>query len=227
MCGRFALPWPSKKVQEHFMLPDIPEMTPRYNIAPSQSVAVIRQMSKDRLRQFGMLRWGLIPFWAKDKKIGYKMINARGETITEKPSFRAAFKKRRCLVAAGGFYEWQHKGGTKQPYYIKLKIDSLLGFAGLWESWHDPNGETIESCTIITTYANTLVQEIHDRMPVIIQPEHYDAWLGVSEEQDTLLQFLKPFPAEEMVAYPVSSTVNNPKNDSPDCLQETGTSRLF
>jgi len=227
MCGRFALPWPSKNVREHFMLPEIPDLMPRYNIAPSQNVAAIRQLAENWPRQLDMLRWGLIPHWAKDKKIGYKMINARAETITEKPSFRTAIKKRRCLIAAGGFYEWQHKGGTKKPYYIQLKNESLIGIAGLWESWTDPDGDSIESCTIITTGANELVRQIHERMPVIIQPEYYDLWLEQNTNQEKLLQLFKPYPAEEMVAYRVSSKVNSPKNDTPDCLLETSTTKLF
>jgi putative SOS response-associated peptidase YedK len=219
MCGRFALPWPSKNIQEHFMLPELPDLTPRYNIAPSQYIAAIRLIEEGQPRRLDMLRWGLIPHWAKDKKIGYKMINARAETLAEKPSFRAAFKKKRCLIAAGGFYEWQHKGGAKDPYYIQLKNESIFSFAGLWESWRGPAGEAIESCTIITTSANALVKQIHDRMPVIIKPENYDAWVGLQTNQETLQQFLKPYPAEEMVANPVSSKVNSPKNDTPDCLQ--------
>ena len=218
MCGRFALGWPSKKIQQHFQVPDVPELVARYNIAPSQDVAVIRQLTDSRPRQFEMLRWGLIPPWAKDMKIGYKMINARAETISEKPSFRTPFNKRRCLIAADGFYEWLHTGKTKQPYHIKLKDNSLFGFAGLWESWHDQAGKIIESCTIITTTANTLIKPVHDRMPVIIQPADYNAWLGHHTNQDTLQTLLKPYAAEEMVAYRVSSKVNSPQYDAPDCL---------
>lgn len=200
------------------MLPEIPDFAPRYNIAPSQSVPVIRQLHENSLRQLDMLRWGLVPHWAKDLKIGYKMINARAETITDKPAFRAPFKRQRCLVAASGFFEWQHAGNAKLPFYIHLKDDRLIGFAGLWESWHGPQGATIESCAIITTGANKLVRGIHDRMPIIIRPDQYDTWLAQSSGQNTLLQLLNPYPAEEMVAYRVSSKVNSPKNDTPDCL---------
>ena len=227
MCGRFALGWPSKNVKEHFHLPEVPKLVPRYNIAPSQDVAVIRHLTEDRPRQLDMLHWGLIPHWAKDRKIGYKMINARAETLAEKPSFRTAFKKRRCLIAADGFYEWLHSGKIKQPYHIKLKDGNLFGFAGLWESWHDPEGGRLESCTIITTGANALVKQIHDRMPVIIQPESYDLWLDINTRKETLQQLLRPYPAEEMVAYQVSSKVNSPKNDTPDCLLETRATTLF
>lgn len=209
------------------MLPDIPDFAPRYNIAPSQSVPVIRRLSENRPRQLDMLRWGLVPHWAKDLKIGYKMINARAETITDKPSFRAPFKRQRCLVAAGGFFEWQHAGNAKQPFYIHLKDGSLIGFAGLWESWHGPEGETIETFTIITTGANKLVQEIHDRMPVIVQPENYDTWLGLHTDQAALRQLLMPYPAEEMVAYRVGFKVNSPKHDTPDCLLQTRATTLF
>ena len=218
MCGRFALPWPAKNIQEHFMLPELPDLAPRYNIAPSQDIAAIRYLSNDTPRRLDMLRWGLIPHWAKDKNIGYKMINARSETLAEKPSFRSAFKRQRCLIAAGGFYEWQQEGGARQPYYFQLKNESIFSFAGLWESWTDPDSGSIESCTIITIGANELVRQVHDRMPVIIQAENYDVWLGQNISRETLQQFLKPYPAEEMVAKPVNSKVNNPKNDTPDCL---------
>lgn len=209
------------------MLPEVPYLMPRYNIAPSQDIAVVRYVTKDRQLRLDMFRWGLIPHWAKDKKIGSKMINARAETITEKPSFKAAFKKRRCLIAAGGFYEWHHHRGAKTPYYIQLKEESICGFAGLWESWAGPDGDLIQSCTIITTVANKLVRPIHERMPVIIHPENYGSWLGPLNENKALVQLLRPFPAEEMIAYQVSSKVNNPEHDTPDCLRETRATTLF
>jgi putative SOS response-associated peptidase YedK len=218
MCGRFALKNPPISIQEHFHLPEKVDLSPRYNIAPSQKTAVIRHLPGEGFRRLDMLRWGLIPPWAKDMKIGYRLINARSETLDQKPSFRAAFKKRRCLVAADGFYEWQHYGKTKQPFYIHLKKGNLFGFAGLWESWKDPDGKIIESCTIITTSANELISQIHDRMPVILRPEQYDAWLLDSSAADTLQQFLAPYPASEMEAYRVGPEVNSPKNDSPACL---------
>lgn len=227
MCGRFALGWPSKKIQEHFHLPAAPELVARYNIAPSQDVAAIRQLTGSGPHQLDMLRWGLIPHWAKDIKIGYKMTNARSETITAKPSFRTAFSRRRCLIAANGFYEWLQAGKTKQPYHIKLTDGDMFGFAGLWESWHAPDGKVIESCTIITTAANSLVKQIHDRMPVIIPPESYDAWLDLHTKQNALLALLKPYPPEEMVAYRVGSKVNSPKHDTPDCLLQTRATTLF
>jgi len=218
MCGRFALKTPPRSIQEHFHLPETVNLSPRYNIAPSQEIAVVRHLTGKSFRQLDMLRWGLIPHWAKDMKIGYKMINARSETLAQKPSFRSAFKKRRCLIAADGFYEWKHSESTKQPYYAHLKDNSVFGFAGLWESWNSPEGSTVESCTIITTSPNELIGEIHDRMPVILHPEQYETWLQDSTPEQSLQQLLRPFPAEEMEASRVSSEVNNPKNDSPVCL---------
>jgi putative SOS response-associated peptidase YedK len=219
MCGRFALKTPPKTIQEHFSLPGTVELSPRYNIAPSQAIAVVRHLPGKRFRQLDMLRWGLIPHWAKDIKIGYKMINARAETLAQKPSFRAAFQKRRCLVIADGFYEWAHSGKAKQPMYVHLKNGVVFGFAGLWESWHSPGGSTVESCTIITTSANELIREIHDRMPVILRSEQYETWLQDSTPEHFLQQLLMPYPAEAMEAYRVSPEVNSPTNDTPACIK--------
>ena len=219
MCGRFALKAPPRSIQEHFHLPETVALSPRYNIAPSQGIAVIRHLPGKSLRQLDMLRWGLIPPWAKDMKIGSKMINARGETLAEKPSFRTAFKKRRCLVAADGFYEWKHTGTEKQPFYVQLKKGVVFGFAGLWESWTSPDGNIVESCTIITTSANPLLREIHDRMPVILHPEDHETWLQDSTPEISLQQLLTPYPAEEMEMYQVSPEVNSPKNDTPACIR--------
>lgn len=218
MCGRFALRIPPKSIQQHYDLPEIGELPPRYNIAPSQAVAVIRQMPGKSLRQLDLLRWGLVPHWAKDIKISYQMINARAETLSLKPSFRTAFKKRRCLIAADGFYEWFHEGKTKQPYFIQLKNRIVFSFAGLWESWNNPDGGVIESCTIITTSANELVRKIHDRMPVILPPELYAEWLDNMIPAESVQKFLIPFPSVKMEAYRVGPTVNSPKNDSLECL---------
>jgi putative SOS response-associated peptidase YedK len=219
MCGRFALKTPPRSIQEHFSLPGTVELSPRYNIAPSQAIAVVRHLPGKRFRQLDMLRWGLIPHWAKDIKIGYKMINARAETLAQKPSFRAAFQKRRCLVIADGFYEWAHSGKTKQPLYVHLKNGAVFGFAGLWESWHSPGGSMVESCTIITTSANELIREIHDRMPVILRSEQYETWLQDSTPEHFLQQLLMPYPAEAMEAYRVSPEVNSPTNDTPACIK--------
>jgi putative SOS response-associated peptidase YedK len=218
MCGRFALKAPPRSIQEHFHLPEKVNLSPRYNIAPSQAVAVIRHLPGKNYRQLDMLHWGLIPGWAKDMKIGYKMINARGETLAQKPSFRTAYKKRRCLIAADGFYEWQHAGRTKQPFYIQLHGAILFGFAGLWESWQSPDGSEVESCTIITTSANELVGKIHDRMPVILFPEQYNTWLRDPVPELVRQQLLVPYPAAAMEAYRVGPLVNSPKNDSPACI---------
>lgn len=219
MCGRFALKVPPRTIQEHFHLPETPDLLPRYNIAPSQPVAVVRHLPGKSYHQLDMLRWGLIPHWAKDVKISYKMINARAETLVQKPSFRAAFKKRRCLIAADGFYEWQHNGNTKQPFYVQLKKRDVLSFAGLWESWRSPDGKNIESCTIITTTPNERIKKIHDRMPVILPPEQYESWLHESASEESLMRLLVSYPADEMEAYPVGTQVNSPKNDTPDCIK--------
>jgi putative SOS response-associated peptidase YedK len=218
MCGRFTLKAPPRTIQEHFLLPEIIDLPPRYNIAPSQNIAVVRKLPEMNFRQLDMLRWGLIPHWAKDMKIGYKMINARGETLAQKPSFRAAFKKRRCLVVADGFYEWQHSGSSKQPYFVHFKDNSFFGFAGLWESWNSPDGNIMESCTIITTLPNELIKEIHDRMPVILHPEQYELWLHASSPEQSLLNLIMPYPADEMAVYRISTEVNSPQNDSPNCI---------
>lgn len=219
MCGRFALPTP-EELADHFSVKKSPDLTPRYNIAPSQDIAVIRLIPHTSTREIAMLRWGLIPFWAKDRKIGYKMINARAQSVADKPAFRAAFKHRRCLIPASGFFEWSHIKGTKQPYFIRLKDSNILSFAGLWEHWVGKDGEVVDSCTIITTVANEAVGNIHDRMPVIIEPELYDRWLDPEAEGKNLLSFFKPFPDKKILAYPVGIEVNSPKNDNPNCLVE-------
>ncbi|MFH1216492.1 MAG: SOS response-associated peptidase [Pseudomonadota bacterium] len=219
MCGRFALPTP-EELAGHFNLKTAPELAPRYNITPGTDIAVVRHISGSNARELVMLKWGLIPFWAKDKKIGYKMINARAEGIAGKPAFRAALRHRRCLIPALGFFEWLHTTKSKQPYFIRLKETDILAFAGLWEHWQGEAGEIIESCTIITTSANQTVGTIHDRMPAIIEPVQYENWLDPQAANQALLSMLKPFPDQEMVAYPVGLGVNNPKNDNPDCLAE-------
>ena len=219
MCGRFALPTP-EEITGHFNLKKKPNLEPRYNIAPSQNIAVVRLTPHTPERELALLRWGLIPFWAKDRKIGYKMINARAESVADKPAFRAAFRQRRCLIPATGFFEWSHKNKTKQPYFIKLKDSNILAFAGLWEHWAGRDGEVIDSCTIITTGANETVGNIHDRMPVIIEPKLYDRWLDPGAEETNLLSLFTPFPDKKILAYPVGIEVNNPKNDNPNCLVE-------
>ncbi|MEN8265300.1 MAG: SOS response-associated peptidase [Nitrospirota bacterium] len=219
MCGRFSLPTP-EELTAHFNLKKTPKLEPRYNIAPSQDIAVLRLTPHTSGRELALLRWGLVPFWAKDQKISYKMINARAESVAGKPAFRAAFRHRRCLIPASGFFEWSHKIKTKQPHYIRLKDSNIFAFAGLWEYWAGDNGETVNSCTIITTEANKTVGNIHDRMPAIIEPELYDRWLAPGTEEKNLLSLLTPFPDTKMLAYPVGIEVNNPRNDTPACLTE-------
>jgi putative SOS response-associated peptidase YedK len=223
MCGRFTLFTDFQDIMERFDIQAAIEedlYQPSYNVAPSHSVlSVINDGSRNRL---GYLRWGLIPSWAKDMKIGYKMINARAETISEKASFQNAYMKRRCLVIADSFYEWKrHEDKTKTPIRIKLKSSQLFAMAGLWEKWKAPDGNTVFSCTVITTTPNELVKDIHDRMPVILKPEDEKIWLDPSiHNPKSLNQLLKPLPEDLMEAYEVSSLVNSPKNNSPNLVQQ-------
>ncbi len=219
MCGRFTLTVDPGQLQEAFPWVDIPQdFPPRYNIAPSQPVAVVPNDGKNRLDFFN---WGLIPFWAKDPKIGNRMINARAETLIEKPSFRSSFKYKRCLVLADGFYEWRKEPGTKAktPIFIRMKNKTPFAFAGLWDDWHSDDGSEIRSCTIITTQPNTLVEKIHNRMPVILSRDVYAEWLKEGENDPALLKsFLRPYPSAEMEAFPVSRNVNSPQNDTPQLI---------
>jgi putative SOS response-associated peptidase YedK len=220
MCGRFTLTDPGADLAVQFGLPEIPDMQPRYNIAPTQPVAAVRVSPGSQAREIVMLRWGLIPFWAKDPKIGAQLINARSETVAQKPSFRAAFRRRRCLVIADGFYEWQKQNGAKQPYFIHLREPRPFAFAGLWEHWKDPDASVLESCTLLTTEPNDFLRPVHNRMPVILYPGDYDLWLDPEVQQPDLLQpLLRPYPARDMSAYPVSRLVNSPGNDTPRCIE--------
>ena len=176
-------------------------------------------LSEGGERRLEMLRWGLIPPWADESQIGSRMINARAETAPEKPSFRRAFRVRRCLIPADGFYEWKRTNGSKQPYYIHMKDERPFAFAGLWESWNDNSGPAIRSCTILTTGPNALVAGVHDRMPVILPAGSYDAWLDPEAERDELAALLAPYPEDEMEAYPVSRFVNSPSNNDPRCIE--------
>lgn len=221
MCGRFTLTQPENLVTEVFQLSSSRTLSPRYNIAPTQSVPTVLLDSDDGERQFKMLRWGLIPSWAKDMKMGAALINARAETVAEKPAFRSAFKRRRCLILADGFYEWQQEEKKKQPYYFRLQEGKLFAFAGLWERWEKGEGDAIESCTIITTEANELMQPFHDRMPVILDPKDYEKWLDSQvQKPESLQSLLQPYQSEEMTVYPVSTKVNNARTDSPDCIKQ-------
>lgn len=223
MCGRYSLSLSGETIASAFDLADIPTVSPRYNIAPTQPVAVVRSGAESVAkagREFTYLIWGLVPSWAKDPGIGSRLINARAETVTEKPSFRSAFKRRRCLLVADGFYEWQRSADGKQPYYFHLDDHQPFGFAGLWEHWENGAGDVIESCTILTTEANDRLRPVHDRMPVILQRQDYDLWLDPEMQQtDRLQSLLCPYPAEAMVSYPVSARVNSPRNDTADCVQ--------
>ncbi|MGQ4647337.1 SOS response-associated peptidase family protein [Lyngbya aestuarii] len=222
MCGRFSQTQSAEVIAQAFQIAEVPPLTPRYNIAPTQSVGTILQTPEQQQRQFRMLRWGLIPSWAKDAKIGARLINARTETVAEKPAFRSAFKRRRCLVIADGFYEWQKHEGKKQkqPFYFRLKDEQPFAFAGLWEHWQDADGSEVESCTILTTEPNNLTRPIHNRMPVIIEPKDYPLWLDSEVKKSELLQpLLHPYPPEEMIVYPVSKVVNKASNDSAECVE--------
>jgi putative SOS response-associated peptidase YedK len=219
MCGRFALGIPRKKLAGHFGLDELPEAPARYNIAPTQLVEAVVAGQGGR-REARLLRWGLIPAFAQDPAVGSRLINARAETLAGKPSFRAAFKYRRCLVMAQAFYEWAKVPGGKQPYAFVLKGGLPMGLAGLWEAWRGPSGTEVESCTIVTCAANALVAGIHERMPAIVAPASYGLWLGHGPGGDgeELAGLLVPYPAGEMAAYPVSRLLNNPAHDGPECL---------
>ncbi|WP_013324752.1 SOS response-associated peptidase [Gloeothece verrucosa] len=219
MCGRFTLTHSAATIGDNFNLPLALELNPRYNLAPTQPVLTMVQ-ELNSPREWKKMRWGLIPSWAKDLKIGNRLINARAETVSEKPSFKSAFKHRRCLIIADGFYEWKKEGASKQPYYFQTLEAQPFAFAGLWETWKSPAAELIISCTIITTTANDLVQPIHERMPVILPKKSYDQWLDPTlTDLEELQSVLKPFSSQEMKAAPVSNLVNNPSFDNKDCIQ--------
>lgn len=193
------------------------DFKPRYNIAPTQEVPIVVRESPNRAV---MMRWGLVPFWAKDPKIGNKMINARAETVQTKPAYRASLKRRRCIVPATGFFEWKRAKDGKIPHFIKMKDDSFFGFAGLYDRWKAPEGSTLVSFTIITTQSNAVMSKIHDRMPVILEPENEDMWLGNQPlDAEQLSSVFRPFPARLMEAYEVSTAVNNPTNDFEDIIK--------
>jgi putative SOS response-associated peptidase YedK len=198
MCGRFGLRVSPKLVAKQFRLVEEPTLLLRYNIAPTQLVAAVRKKPDAAERKLDILRWGLVPFWAKDLKIGNRLINARAETVSKKPAFRASFRQKRCLIPADGFYEWKHLEKRKQPYFVRLRDRGLLAFAALWDHWKGPEHEIIESCTIITTDSNELIRPIHERMPVILGPSDYDLWLDLSVREKDLQQLLRPFPSDQM-----------------------------
>jgi putative SOS response-associated peptidase YedK len=221
MCGRYTLHHKPIEIAERFDVEPAEEfLAPRYNIAPSQIVPVIRRpQSGDRLREMAGCKWGLIPYWAKDPKIGNNLINAKAETISEKPSFKQPFTKRRCLIPADGFYEWQKRGKEpSQPIYVRRRDGGLFAFAGLWEIWRTPEGEALETCTIITVEPNELISKIHHRMAAILKPDDEAAWIDPNSEADDLLRFLRPYDSDELEAILVSRAVNSPANDSPACI---------
>ncbi|MGX1262330.1 putative SOS response-associated peptidase YedK [Rossellomorea marisflavi] len=216
MCGRFSLTESVLELQQQFEFDLFADLQPRFNIAPSQEVFSI--ISDGKKRRGGTLRWGLVPHWAKEAKIGYKMINARAEGIEEKPSFREPFRKKRCLIIADGFYEWKKVDDRKQPYRFVMKDRKPFAFAGLWETWKKGDAP-LHTCTIITTTPNAVTEDVHDRMPVILKRADYDRWLDPSNQAVHMLKsLLVPYPAEEMELYPVSELVNSPKNDVADVL---------
>lgn len=240
MCGRFTLRASASVVAEYFAIFEMPPFAPRFNIAPTQPAPVVRLTpatsthgqthgpthgethddSCPTAREFAWLRWGLIPGWAQDPAVGDRMINARAETAAQKPAYRAAMRRRRCLVAADGFYEWQGSGRAKQPYFIHRPDDSLFAFAGLWEAWEGADHSAVESCTILTTEPNELMRPIHDRMPVILSPGDYQQWLDTDRSTpEQVAALLRPCPAEQMRADPVSTWVNSPTHDDPRCIE--------
>lgn len=219
MCGRFTFDISPELLVEIFGLAETPAIVPRYNIAPTQQVPVIRRYG-DGQNHLDFLHWGLIPSWAQDKSIGSRLINARSETVTEKPSFRQAIRYRRCLVLGSGFYEWAQAGKEKQPWYIRLKDGSPMVFAGLWETWKRAEGTVIESCTMLTTASNRLVEPLHDRMPVILSPDEYLTWLERATTDPTgLKKMFQPYPADMLEMWPVSSQVNSVENASVSLLK--------
>lgn len=223
MCGRYNIIPDAPAWVTAFGLSEnagkgISEMSPNYNVAPTQDVSFVRKNIENGERELVLAHWGLIPFWAKDTKIGYRMINARAETVAEKPAFRAAFRKRRCLIPANGFYEWKKSGSAKQPYLIRMKNEKPFAFAGLWEGWHNVEDDTnLQSCTIIVTEANEFMTQIHDRMPVILNPDDYGRWLD--SDNDDGISLLTPCPDDWLDAYPVSTHVNSPRNNDPQCIE--------
>ena len=222
MCGRYTLRVSPAELAEIFGALNQIEWSPRYNIAPTQTVAAVRLNEHGTGRKLSLLKWGLIPSWADDPKIGGRMINARADTVATKPAFRSAIKKKRCLIPADGFYEWQVVLGqkSKQPYLIGVRDVRAFAFAGLWEHWSGTDGTRIESCSIITTDANELMQPIHNRMPVILDPGDYGRWLDRDRQSaQDVLDLLKPFPADRMKLTPVSTLVNSPRNESAKCVE--------
>ena len=219
MCGRYAQSTDPKKLAKEFKVAKVPNVEPRYNIAPTQEVLGVSESPDGREMTF--YKWGLIPSWAKDASMGARLINARSETVQEKPAFRAAFKQRRCIIPADGFYEWQRTQGRKQPFFFRMRDERPFGFAGLWERWEGEGGQAINSCTILTTEANEVLRPVHDRMPVILHPDEYEVWLDTDVRKlDLIKEMLRPYPAEEMMGHPVSTQVNSTGSRGPELIAE-------
>jgi putative SOS response-associated peptidase YedK len=219
MCGRYRLSRRKQLIEEHFdSVSDEPDWSVRYNIAPTQPVAVIRQHPKEPVRELSLVRWGLIPSWAKDPSGAARMINARSETADSKPAFRDALKSRRCMIPADGFYEWMRTGKMKQPYCFEVNEGELFAFAGIWDRWKGPSGDMIETCSILTTTPNAVTAPVHDRMPVILDPDNYELWLDPGMRKVVAASdLLKPFDARLMRCYPVSTRINSVVNDDAAC----------
>ncbi|HEX8177252.1 MAG TPA: SOS response-associated peptidase [Pyrinomonadaceae bacterium] len=219
MCGRFAQRTDTKRVAKWFGVEEVPELEPRYNIAPTQEILGVSETEDGREMSF--YKWGLIPSWAKDTSMGARLINARSETVREKPSFRQAFKQRRCIIPADGFYEWQRTDGRKQPFFFLMRDESPFGFAGLWEQWKGEEGQVINSCTILTTTANEVLRPVHDRMPVILHPDDYSLWLDHDTRKLEMVEdLLRPYPADEMASYPVSTLINSPRSQGERLIEQ-------
>jgi len=219
MCGRFTSLLPSELLSAIFEIFPPPVAEPRFNIAPTQTTGVVR--SDGEHNKLVAMKWGLVPSWAKDTKIGTSLINARSETVAEKPSFRHAIKVNRCIIPASGFYEWQHIGGKKIPNYIRMADEGVMAFAGIWEHWKDPENDLVlESFSILTTTSNKLIAPLHERMPVILRKEYYDLWLNKNTQDPTELQYLyRPFPSDQLDMYPVSERMNSPRFTGPECIE--------
>jgi putative SOS response-associated peptidase YedK len=218
MCGRYRLSRSKQLVEEYFQSTGEDDWFPRYNIAPTQPIPVIRQHPKEPVRQLSLMKWGLIPSWAKDASAGARMINARSETAGTKLAFREALKSRRCLIPADGFYEWKRDGKTKQPFCFEVDQGHLFAFAGLWDRWKDPSGNWIKTCSILTTTPNAATAAVHDRMPVILDPDVYDLWLdpGVTKVE-AVSDLLRSCDARLMRSFPVSTRINHVANDDKEC----------
>jgi len=217
MCGRYAITTAPEAIRQLFGYPDQPNFPPRYNVAPTQPVPIVRMVEGNR--QLALVRWGLIPAWVKDPRGFTLLINARGESVLEKPAFRNAMKRRRCLFPADGFYEWKREGEKKRPYFVRLKSGQPMAFAGVWESWMGPNGEEQETAAIVTTTASRSIAHIHDRMPVIVPPDAFDFWLDPNVDAQTAAAVIQPARDALLEAYEVSSAVNRTANDSPMLIE--------